>query len=217
MSAHSIGQLGAMMSLQSVAIISISIMSMSIAIWLSIVSNMVSELLMFSILISSIAISMMLRSMSIKMQQSTAQIIYNMSGIYTKLMFLESRADDEAAGFSDVLRHLSQMIEEFNVKADDKWLSRWLREQFQKHVSAGFRQGCSMQSIRQLWKLLLTTAVERSLLHALQYQMEATAEAIQTSNEETTIQTNKHMKINKQTHKQTLSNKETIKPNPRPL
>jgi hypothetical protein len=37
--------------------------------------------------------------------------------------------------------------------------------------------------------------------------MEATAEAIQTSNEETTIQTNKHMKINKQTHNQTRSNK----------
>ncbi len=132
------------------------------AVWLSFLSliSMSASVIGVVILVS------MMRTFS-KILEVVEHMSAGSGAILTKVSFIEARLDRVQGAMRDSIRHISQIIEEFDEKLDNQWMRRWIKDEYENMISVSAGKGVSPSGMRTLWQMMLGSAVVRARITSL--------------------------------------------------
>ena len=103
-----------------------------------------------------------------KISQAVSEMSWKSGMTASKLSAIELRMDQATSQKKDVIRHISQFLQEFDSdKGNISWLIHRLGSAFEAHLRA--QSSCGSAAIRLQWKLLCTTARFAALSECLNW------------------------------------------------
>ncbi len=120
------------------------------AMWLSLLS-------LISMNASVIGVMMLVSMM--RTFNKTLEMVEHMSAgsdaMLTKVSFIGVRLDRTQRAMRDSIRHISQIIEEFDEKLDNQWTRRWIKDEYKIMISVSAEKEVSPSEMKTLGQMML--------------------------------------------------------------